>query len=591
MQSNTETQEKHSTVKGIMTFAQRKKGHMALSAVLSVLSALCSFLPYLMIARLAGLFLSGDLQYKMVFLLIVISAAAYIAQGLLQSASTLLSHRSAFEILENIRKSVTDKMNRLSMGAIRKYSSGEYKNLVLDEVEKLEYPLAHAIPEVTGNISAFLAAFILMLCLDYRLALSALITVPIGLLIMKAMFRGYGARYEQFMKAGDALNQTVVEYIDGIDVIKIFNQADSSFEKLRSAVNYYKEFTLAWYRHNWPYNSAYYVILPASIAGVLPVGMLLLGRGEVGLSTLTLFLLLSFALIPPLVKLSEFIDNFAIIVKTEREVHDFLAQEEPQYAAEPVSVSDYRITAENPRFAYNDALAIDGISAVFPFGATTAVVGESGSGKSTLLRLIARFWDIDSGSLHIGERDIRELPQEQLMNLISIVDQDNFLFDMSIRDNILLGKAGASEQELLGAVQASGCEEIIRRLPEGLDTLVGSGGDLLSGGERQRVCIARAILKNAPILLLDEPTASMDMENERKVQLALQKLVKGKTVIMVAHRLKTAVGADQILVMDHGKLLDAGTHEALLGRCPYYARLWNACVRADAWSIGRDEND
>lgn len=591
MQSNMEARPKHSTVKGIMAFAQRKKGHMVLSAGLSVLSALCSFLPYLMIARLAGLFLEGDLQYKTVFLLIAISAAAYILQGLLQSASTLLSHRSAFEILENIRKSVTDKMNRLSMGTIRKYSSGEYKNLVLDEVEKLEYPLAHAIPEVTGNLSAFLAAFILMLCLDFRLAVSALITVPIGILIMKAMFRGYGGRYEQFMKAGDALNQTVVEYIDGIDVIKIFNQADSSFEKLRSAVNYYKEFTLAWYRHNWPYNSAYYVILPSSVAGVLPVGMLLLGRGEVELSTLLLFLLLSFSLIPPLIKLSEFIDNFAVIVKTEREVHDFLAQEEPQYAVKTVSISDYLITAENLRFSYKEALAINDVSAIFPFGATTAIVGESGSGKSTLLRLIARFWDIDGGSLRIGDRDIRELPQDQLMNLISIVDQDNFLFDMSIRDNILLGKPGASKEELLDAVRASGCEEIIRRLPDGLNTIVGSGGDLLSGGERQRVCIARAILKNAPILLLDEPTASMDMENERKVQLALQKLEKGKTVIMVAHRLKTAANADQILVMDHGKLLDAGTHEVLLGRCPYYERLWNACVSADAWSIGRDEND
>lgn len=591
MQSNTETRKKHSTVKGIMTFAQRKRGHMALSAALSVFSALCSFLPYLMIARLAGLFLSGELQYKTVFLLITISAAAYIAQGLMQSASTLLSHRSAFEILENIRKSVTDKMNRLSMGTIRKYSSGEYKNLVLDEVEKLEYPLAHAIPEVTGNLSAFLAAFILMLCLDMRLALSALITVPIGLLIMKVMFRGYGSRYEKFMKAGDTLNQTVVEYIDGINVIKIFNQGNSSFEKLRSAVNYYKEFTLEWYRHNWPYNSAYYVILPSAVAGVLPVGMLLLGRGEVGLSTLLLFLLLSFALIPPLIKLSEFIDNFAVIVKTEREVHDFLVKEEPQYAAEPVSISDYRITVENIYFSYNQAPVIHGLSAVFPSGTTTAVVGESGSGKSTLLRLIARFWDVDSGSLRIGERDIRELPQEQLMNLISIVDQDNFLFDMSIRNNILLGKPSASEHELADAVRDSGCGEIIRRLPDGLETSVGSGGDLLSGGERQRVCIARALLKNAPILLLDEPTASMDMENERKVQLALQKLVKGKTVIMVAHRLKTVVGADQILVMDHGKLLDGGTHKVLLGRCPYYERLWNACVSADTWSIGRDEND
>lgn len=588
---NTETAIKHSAVGGIMTFAQGKKGHMLLSALLSILGVVSGFVPYLMIGQIASSYLSGNLTYKSLLLSIALSAAAYILQGILQSGSTLISHRYTFEILENIRKSVTDKMSRLSMGTIRKYSSGEYKNLVLDEVEKLEYPLAHAIPEVTGNLSAFLMAFVLMLYMDVRLAFSALITIPIGILIMKAMFRGYGKRYEQFMKAGDVLNQTVVEYIDGIDVIKIFNQVDGSFEKLHHAVNGYKEFTLKWYRHNWLYKSAYYVILPSAIIGVLPAGMALLGRSEISLETLLLFILLSFALISPLLKLTEFIDNFALIIKTEREVHDFLAQEEPQYASALVKINDYGITAENVRFSYNQALVLDGVSAEFPSSGITAIVGESGSGKSTFLRLISRFWDIDSGKICIGGRDIRDIPQEQLMDSISIVDQDNFLFDMSIRDNILLGKPSATQDELLKAVQASGCGEIIDRLKEGLDTVVGSGGDLLSGGERQRVCIARAILKKAPILLLDEPTASMDMENERKVQLALQELVQGKTVIVAAHRLKTVAGAKQILVMDHGKLLDSGTHSALLQRCPHYTRLWNACVSAETWSIGGNEHD
>ena len=588
---NIKTAAKHSTVRGIMTFARGKKGPMLLSALLSILGVVSGLVPYLIIGQIAGNYLAGNLTYQGLLLWVVLSALAYILQGILHGGSTLLSHRYTFEILENIRQSVTDKMSRLSMGTIRKYSSGEYKNLVLDEVEKLEYPLAHAIPEVTGNLSAFLITFSLMLFMNVRLAFSALITVPIGLIIMKAMFRGYGQRYAQFMKAGEALNQTVVEYIDGIDVIKIFNQADSSFEKLHQAVNYYKEFTLAWYRHNWPCNSAYYVILPSAIAGVLPVGMVLLGQGEISLATLLLFFLLSFALIPPLIKLTEFIDNFAVIVKTEREVHDFLEQEEPQYASVPVTINNFRITLENVRFSYNQSLALDSVSAEFPSPGVTAIVGESGAGKSTLLRLIARFWEIDSGRICIGGRDVREIPQEQLMNIISIVDQDNFLFDMSICDNILLGKPGATKEEISEAVRASGCEEIIHRLKEGLDTVVGSGGDLLSGGERQRVCIARAILKNAPILLLDEPTASMDMENERKVQMALQKLVQEKTVIMVAHRLKTVAGAKQILVMDHGKLIDTGNHDALLGRCPYYARLWNACVSADKWSIGRCEHD
>ena len=580
------TAPKHSTLRGIMTFAQNKKKHILLSALLSVLGAVCGLVPYLMIARLAALYMRGTLRGQAVFGWIAAAAAAYLAQGLLQSGSTLLSHRCAFAILENIRGSVTDKMNRLSMGAVRKFSSGEYKNLVLDEVEKLEYPLAHAIPEVAGNLSAFLLTFLLMLCMEYRLALSALITLPVSLLIMKAMFRGYGARYAKFMKAGDALNQTVVEYIDGIDVIKIFNCADSSFAKLRAAVGHYKEFTLAWYRHNWPYSAANAVILPAAIVGVLPAGMFLLAKGELTLAALFLFVLLSFALIPPLVKLTEFIDNFAVIVKTEGEVHAFLSQQEPVYAAEPVVPDGYGVTVEKLRFAYAGTPAVDGVSAVFPPSAITAIVGESGSGKSTLLRLIARFWDSDGGCIRIGGQDIRAMPQDQLMRSISIVDQDNFLFDGSIRENVLLGRPDATPQAVAAALAASGCDEIVRRLNSGLDTIVGSGGGFLSGGERQRICIARAILKNAPILLLDEPTASMDMENEQKVQQALQKLIQGKTVIMAAHRLKTVVGARQILVMDHGKLLDSGTHGELLARCPHYARLWQACVRSDGWSIG-----
>ena len=576
----------HSTLRGILAFAQKKKHSLLLSALLSVLGAVCGLVPYLMIARVAALYLGGALRPHTAFLWIAAAAAAFAAQGLLQSGSTLLSHRCAFAVLENIRNSVTGKMNRLSMGAVRKYSSGEYKNLVLDEVEKLEYPLAHAIPELTGNLSAFLLALLLMLRLDWRLALSALVTIPVSLLIMKAMFRGYGARYAQFMKAGDALNQTVVEYIDGINVIKIFNCADSSFARLRTAVESYKAFTLAWYRHNWPYSSANAVILPAAIAGVLPVGLFLLGKGAVTLPLLFLFVLLSFALIPPLVKLTEFIDNFAVIVKTEGEVHDFLAQAEPSYPTAPVALAGYDISVEKLRFSYADTLVVDDVSAVFPAFGLTAIVGESGSGKSTLLRLIARFWDCDGGCIRIGGQDIRTLPQDQLMRLISIVDQDNFLFDGTIRENLLLGKPDAAPQELAAALTAAGCDAFVRRLPGGLDTAVGSGGGLLSGGERQRVCIARAILKNAPILLLDEPTASMDMENERLVQQALQTLVQGKTVIMVAHRLKTVAGAHQILVMDHGRLADSGRHEELLARCPHYARLWQACVHADDWSIG-----
>lgn len=368
-------------------------------------------------------------------------------------------------------------------------------------------------------------------------------------------------------------------------LIKVFNQAGSTFEKMKQTVTYFKDFTLAWYRHNWPYTAAYSVILPSAIVGVLPVGVVLLNRGEIVFPTLLLFVLLSFALIPPLIKLTEFIDNVAVIVKTEQEVQDFLAQEEPRYAITPARIENFGISIEHISFSYGEETAVEDINVVIPPSGITAIVGESGSGKTTLLRLLARFWDVSKGKIYIGGTDIRDIPQDQLMGMMSIVDQDNFLFDMSIRDNIMLGKPDADDKALAASVDAAGCREIVERLEGGLHTVVGTGGALLSTGERQRICIARAILKDAPILLLDEPTASMDLENEYKVQKALQQLMSPKTVVMATHRLRTAVSAQQILVMKHGVLVGKGTHETLLEGCPEYARLWNACVCAENWSI------
>lgn len=579
---------KHSTWRGILRFAGGERAFLALSAALSIFGVVCGILPYLALWRMAEICLEGGSDRRGLFLMGGFAAGACVLQGLLQGGSTLISHRSAFRILEKIRVALTEKMNRLSMGTIKRASLGEYKNLILDEVEKLEYPLAHVIPEVTGNLSAFLLVFGLMLYLNVKLALSALVTLPAGFLIMKGMFRGYGERYGKFMAAGERLNKIVVEYINGIEVIKVFNRGGNTFEKMKEAVLSFRDFTLAWYRHNWPYNAAYSVILPASVTGVLPVGLALLRREEISLAALLLFLLLSFALIPPLIKLTEFIDNFAVIVKTEQEVEEFLSREEPGYPDAPVPVVGFDLSLEQVSFSYGNEKTVREVSALIPAAGLTAIVGESGSGKTTLLRLIARFWDVTSGRIRVGGRDIRQIPQEQLMELVSIVDQDNFLFDRTIRDNILLGKPEAQERELEAAISAAGCREILERLEKGWDTVVGNGGGLVSAGERQRVCLARAFLKDAPILLLDEPTASLDLENEYKVQQALGRLMEKKTVVMAAHRLRTAVSARQILVMEQGRLVGAGTHDTLLKDCPEYARLWKACVSTENWSLGGD---
>lgn len=579
------------TWRGILGFAKGRRWLLVLSALFSIVGVICGVAPYLVLAWTCGAFLAGTLSQTTLFSGVAVMALCYLLQGILQSASTLVSHACAFQILENIRSALTEKMERLSMGSIWRASSGEYKNLILDEVEKLEYPLAHAIPEVSGNLGAFLLTFALMLAVDPLLALAALVTIPVGMLIMKGMFRGYAARYARFMEAGDVLNKTVVEYLDGIEVIKIFGRGEASFEKLRQAVLRFRDFTLAWYRHNWPYTAAYSVVLPASIVGVLPVGTWFVAMGRADLSTLLLFVLLSFALIPPLIKLSEFVDNLAVIIKTEQEVRDFLAQEEPAYPEVPASPQDAGITIRHASFSYGGQMVLDDISAQLAPGSITAIVGGSGAGKTTLLRLIARYWDVAQGEIAIGGADVRQFPQAQLARMLSIVDQEAFLFDRSIRENILLGRPDASEEALTRAVRLAECDEIVARLEHGLDTVVSAGGARLSGGERQRVCLARAILKDAPILLLDEPTANLDLENEHKIQQVLLRMMADKTVVLVSHRMRMAVPAQQILVMDGGRLVGAGRHDELLDTCDEYRRLWQASVRAEDWRLGGGAHD
>lgn len=579
------------TWRGILTFAVGYRWLLVVSALLSVIAVICGVAPYLVLAWIAGEIIAHTLTQGTLFTALFAMAVFFLLQGSLQSVSTLVSHRCAFQILENIRNALTEKMERLSMGSIWRASSGEYKNLILDEVEKLEYPLAHAIPEVSGNLGAFILTFALMLAVDWRLALTALVTLPVGVLIMKGMFHGYAARYAHFMEAGDALNKTVVEYLDGIEVIKIFGRGDASFDKLRQAVLRFRDFTLAWYRHNWPFTAAYSVVLPAAICGVLPVGTWFVAAGRADLSTLLLFVLLSFALIPPLIKLSEFVDNLAVIIKTEQEVRDFLAQEEPHYEHVPVSPQDAGIVINHASFSYGGQTVLNDLSVTIPPRSITAIVGGSGAGKTTLLRLIARYWDVAQGEIAIGGADVRHYPQAQLARMLSVVDQDVFLFDRSIRENILLGRPDASEEALARAIALAECGEIIARFERGLDTVVGAGGARLSGGERQRVCLARAILKDAPILLLDEPTANLDLENEYKIQQVLQRMMADKTVVLVSHRLRMAVPAQQILVMDGGQLVGAGRHEDLLATCEEYRRLWQASTRAEGWRLGGGRHD
>ncbi len=579
--------DKHNSFAGILKFAAECRTTMIISVVIAVIGVLCGLSPYLAVSRIIVGFMDGSAGIGYVFFWLSIFLAGAALKAILYARSTLLSHKAAFHIIRTVRERITDKLLKIPMGCLQEHPSGKLKMLFVDEVEKLEYPLAHAIPELSSNITAPIAIFIFLLITDVRMAFIALITLPVGFIISAAMMAGYKKRYDAWFESGERMNNTIVEFIKGIEVIKAYNQTTSSFEKYSSAVKRYRDFTLAWYRSSWPFNAAYTAVFPAVLVAALPFGLNFYLEGSLELSALILSLIMSLGLIPPIMKLIEFTDNFIAITQTETKVNELLSLEEMPYKNEKLMIDNYDIRLSDVSFSYKKQQVLNKVSLDIKENTMTALVGPSGSGKSTITRLISRAWDVQGGSVNIGRRDIRDFPLKQLTSMISSVSQNIYLFNMSIADNIRIGKPEASFEEVVSAAEAAGCSDFINRLPDSYDTVIGSGGDKLSGGERQRIAIARAILKDSPILLLDEATSSIDAENEAKIQDSIAALTAGKTLIVVAHRLSTIVHADNIAVVENGKINTQGRHEELLEKSELYRRMWNAHKDAGEWSIGK----
>lgn len=477
------------------------------------------------------------------------------------------------------------------MGTIQEKSSGEFKQLVIDDAERLEGPLAHAIPEMTASILVPIFVILYLLVIDWRMSLAALVSAILGNLIYYGMMFGRGEVMKEYMMSNANMNATIVEYVNGMEVIKAFNQTASSMGRFQSAVLKVRDITTKWYKHCWPFMSISQAILPSSIAFVLPVGMALISGGAVSLAELIVCILLSMAIVGSLQNFTEFWESFAVISEVQPRIQALLDMEELTEPAQPKHTDKADMQMKDVHFGYGDSEIIHGISFTAKAGSVTAFVGPSGSGKSTLAKLIARFWDVDAGAVLVGGIDIREMSLTDLTEKISYVSQDNFLFNMSLRDNIRIGKPEATDKEVEWAAAQAGCDEFISRFPQGYDTNAGDAGARLSGGERQRLAIARAILKNAPIVILDEATAFTDPENEDKLQRSIDKLTKGKTLIVIAHRLSTIMYADQILVLENGQITAQGTHEQLLTHSETYLDMWKAHISAMDWSMNQEVSE
>lgn len=565
-------------IRQLFAFVGKSNSKMRISIFLAVLGEMFGIVPFLMVALLADELYRGTATIQRVLFFSGIAAICQLIKMLLTWRSSLMSHKISFTILKNIREAITDRMAKVPMGIMLETPTGAFKNLIVDNVAKLEDSMAHFMPELPSNIAAPLCSILLIFILDWRMGLASLITIPLGILFFAAMMRGYGPRMENYMRSANDMNSSLVEYVNGIQVIKAFNRSASSYGKYSKSVNYFHDSTMEWWSQCWFWNAAARAVLPSTLLGTLPVGAWLYMEGTLSLPVFLISLVVPLGFVAPLMKVSEAMEQVSMIKGNLEQVTAFLKTPELVRPSEPVSLGERTYQFEDVHFGYKETEVLHGISfqtrpGTRP-GTMTAIVGPSGSGKSTIAKLMAGFWDVTSGSVRFGGQDIRQIPFEQLMGEISYVAQDNFLFDKSIRENIRMGNPAATDEEVEAAAKAANCHDFIMQLEQGYDTLAGDAGDRLSGGERQRITIARAMLKPSSVVILDEATAYADPENEALIQQAISKLVAGKTLIVVAHRLNTIRNADQILVVANGNIAGRGTQEELLRECPIYQKMW-----------------
>ena len=561
-------------IRQLFAFVGESNSKMRISILLAVLGEMFGIVPFLMVALLADELYRGTATIQRVLFFCGIAAICQLVKMLLTWRSSLMSHKISFTILKNIREAITDRMAKVPMGVMLETPTGAFKNLIVDNVAKLEDSMAHFMPELPSNIAAPLCSILLIFILDWRMGLASLITIPLGILFFAAMMRGYGPRMENYMRSANDMNSSLVEYVNGIQVIKAFNRSASSYGKYSKSVNYFHDSTMEWWSQCWFWNAAARAVLPSTLLGTLPVGAWLYMEGTLSLPVFLISLVVPLGFVAPLMKVSEAMEQVSMIKGNLEQVTAFLKTPELVRPSEPVSLGERTYQFEDVHFGYKETEVLHGISFQTRPGTMTVIVGPSGSGKSTIAKLMAGFWDVTSGSVRFGGQDIRQIPFEQLMGEISYVAQDNFLFDKSIRENIRMGNPAATDEEVEAAAKAANCHDFIMQLEQGYDTLAGDAGDRLSGGERQRITIARAMLKPASVVILDEATAYADPENEALIQQAISKLVAGKTLIVVAHRLNTIRNADQILVVANGNIAGRGTQEELLRECPIYQKMW-----------------
>lgn len=555
------------------------KGHKSkifAAVFIAIIGVGFGVIPYFSVAAIINNLVAKNANLNNYYPYIFAVFLGFLASILFHEISTIISHNLAYRIIEDKRKLLADKLSKISMGEVERKSSGQWSQFMVETLDKMEKPIAHVIPEVIANIFIPIVLIITIFIMDWRIGIANLLTIPLGLLFSMLMMRGYEEKSKRYQEAAKAMNTTMVEYVNGIKVIKAFNKSASSFGKFRKTVEENKNAMLDWYLSVCFSMTATMETIPSTMVFVLPASLYFFMKGSVEVGTLITCILLSYASYKPLIKAMSHMETIANIKVVFEEIKKIMEIPNLKRGEEVRDIKSYDVEFKDVTFAYEESKnVLNNISFKANENELTAIVGSSGSGKSTITKLIAGFWNVSNGEILIGKTNLNELPLKQNMELVSYVSQENFLFNKTILENLKMAKEDASMDEIKEACEKASCYNFIKGLPNGYETIVGKGGANLSGGEKQRIAIARCFLKNSPIVLLDEATAYSDPDNESVIQQSIDKLIKDKTVIMVAHRLSTIVNANKIIVVDNGEVIEEGTHKQLLELNGRYKKMWD----------------
>lgn len=567
--------------KALMAIAPEYKGRMQLSIIFACIGELFSFSTYFFSAFAAGWLIKNaggnvvgfDTLMKYAFLAIGSLFLYFIFTGF----STTISHKTSFYILAKLRQTLFEKLKVIPMGYLVDNPVGKIKVIIMDRVSDMEDWVAHLMPELPSRMLHPILCVIILFFMDWRIGLSIFVPVPIALIGMMTMMYKYRSRMAVWLSSYANVADRSAEYVRGIPVIKAFAQDKASYGKFADAVKFYHFSTMKWWKQSWFGKALMNAAMMTPQIASMPLAFYLYGKNQISIETLLLALILPIAILPQAFGMIMSFELFQMASNTWvsiQELLDMPVQKRPDEKNKAVIDNSKGIEFDNISFSYHDGTEVlHSISFKTKPGEVTAIVGPSGGGKSTIAKLLAGFWDQSSGKISIGGVDTKNISFKQLAEEISFVSQDNFLFDVSIRDNIRIGKSDATEDEIISAAKAAHCHEFISKLPDGYNTKAGEAGGAMSGGERQRITLARAILKPASTIILDEATAYADPENEALIQEAISNLVKGKNLVIVAHRLNTIKQAHQIILIDKGKIIAKGKHEELMKE-PLYASLW-----------------